>query len=543
MPSRVAGLTRGTLETAPSVCRDCVWWQSRGNRTASKERWIERVEEEHGEWGTIYYDDDGSVLGSMQYGAAGLFPRADDLPAGPPSDDAVLVTCAYLIRTHHDWVLKSLLLAAIGEARDQGARALEAFAYRYPEREAPGSAAHRPPHRLPARLPRGVRVRNRALPGARRALPARARRARSRRGGPARTRAPRRAGGVHAGGVARAAGALTRAARPPRAERIVREQGRPPTRAGEHAVGLRRRERGRPPGGACLTHLRDARPDTAVHVRPHRFAHSIGRRGHRARRARAGPAGGAAHRRRGVRRRAGALRARRPPRARPLLVARARPRARAHEGTRTSRADRSAGRRPRAAAQRADAPPSPPPLRHRRRRARRGALGPARPARRQARAARPALPRLRRRPRPRGRGRLPLRGLQRDRGGESGPAGNRILRPRPCALVPRLPRADQRPRRDDGHARPTDADRRPGNPRLRPTEPATTTAPAATGPGARRRRARRRGRRDGGVRDRPEIVLDHARATAGRPRRRRAALGPSRASPSRRAAPSSRSRG
>ena len=139
MPSRVAGLTRGTLATAPSVCRECVWWQSRGNRTASKERWIERVEEEHGEWGTIYYDDDGSVLGSMQYGASGLFPRADDLPAGPPSDDAVLVTCAYLTRGHHDWVLKSLLLAAIGEARDQGARALEAFAYRYPEREAPSA--------------------------------------------------------------------------------------------------------------------------------------------------------------------------------------------------------------------------------------------------------------------------------------------------------------------------------------------------------------------------------------------------------------------
>ena len=87
MPARVAGLTRGTIATAPSVCRDCVWWQSRGNRTASKERWIERVEEESGEWGTIYYDDDGSVLGSMQYGAAGFFPRAalvENEPQPPP---------------------------------------------------------------------------------------------------------------------------------------------------------------------------------------------------------------------------------------------------------------------------------------------------------------------------------------------------------------------------------------------------------------------------------------------------------------------------
>lgn len=135
MPARIAGLTRGTLETAPSVCRDCVWWQSRGNRTASKEQWMDRMEESAGEWGTIYYDDDGSVLGSMQYGPSGAFPRANDLPAGPPSDDAALVTCAYLTRPGADFVLKSLFLAAIGEARDQGAQALEAFAYRYAERE------------------------------------------------------------------------------------------------------------------------------------------------------------------------------------------------------------------------------------------------------------------------------------------------------------------------------------------------------------------------------------------------------------------------
>lgn len=135
MRSRVAGLTRGTVVSAPSVCRGCVWWQSRGNKTASKERWMEKAEEEWGEWGSLYLEDDGRVLGSMQYGPAALFPRAADLPAGPPSDDAVLVTCAYLAGGAAVFVEQSLLLAAIGEARDQGARALEAFAYRYPEGE------------------------------------------------------------------------------------------------------------------------------------------------------------------------------------------------------------------------------------------------------------------------------------------------------------------------------------------------------------------------------------------------------------------------
>ena len=136
MTTRLAGLTGATLEHVAGVCHECVWWQSRtGGRRVDKRRWIERAETEFGAWGTVYYDDDRRVLGSMQYGPAGLFPRAAELPAGPPSDDAVLVTCAYLIDRTSPWVLQSLFLAAIGEAKDKGAAALETFAYRYPEGE------------------------------------------------------------------------------------------------------------------------------------------------------------------------------------------------------------------------------------------------------------------------------------------------------------------------------------------------------------------------------------------------------------------------
>jgi hypothetical protein len=134
-PTRLAGLTKLTLETAPTVCHACFWWQTRGRRELDKDRWMERVELDFGSFGTVYYDGDGRVLGSMQYGPSGVFPRAEELPAGPPSDDAVLVTCAYLRDESTPWVLQSLFLAAIGEARDRGAHAIEAFAYRYPEGE------------------------------------------------------------------------------------------------------------------------------------------------------------------------------------------------------------------------------------------------------------------------------------------------------------------------------------------------------------------------------------------------------------------------
>jgi hypothetical protein len=137
VPPRLAGLTKLTLETTPTVCHECVWWQSRGRRSPDKDKWMERIELDFGSWGTVYYDTDGRVLGSMQYGPAQAFPRAAELPGGPPSDEAILVTCAYLVAESSPWVLQSLFLAAIGEARDRGARCLEAFSFRYVEGESP----------------------------------------------------------------------------------------------------------------------------------------------------------------------------------------------------------------------------------------------------------------------------------------------------------------------------------------------------------------------------------------------------------------------
>ena len=93
---------------------------------------MERAEDEWGA-GTIYYDESGCVLGSMQYGPGELFPRAAE-DACTLSADAILVTC-----------VPRRCLDAVGDAvavprRDRrGERsrreALEAFAFRYPEGE------------------------------------------------------------------------------------------------------------------------------------------------------------------------------------------------------------------------------------------------------------------------------------------------------------------------------------------------------------------------------------------------------------------------
>ena len=133
MRGGVSALTRTTVDSGPAVCRDCVWWQSRGNRTASKERWAERAEEDFGEWGTIYLDDDGRLLGSMQSALAPLSPRGR-LPRAGVGDDAVLVTAPTSMRDG----LGGREVAPAGrdrwspQPRREGNRA---FAYRYPEGE------------------------------------------------------------------------------------------------------------------------------------------------------------------------------------------------------------------------------------------------------------------------------------------------------------------------------------------------------------------------------------------------------------------------
>ena len=98
-------LTGATLETVPAVCQSCVWWQSRGNREPEKK--VGRASRGGMRaWGrsTATTTAAFSVRCSM---AAQLFPRAADLPAGPPSDDAVLVTCAYLLSDSQPWVEQS----------------------------------------------------------------------------------------------------------------------------------------------------------------------------------------------------------------------------------------------------------------------------------------------------------------------------------------------------------------------------------------------------------------------------------------------------
>src|SRR6476469_2607029 len=131
----VEHLNGATVGVAPVPCRDCMWWQTRpAGKPGDRRRWKRELEDDFGPWGKLYVEDD-RVIGLIQYGPSDRFARARHLPAGPPGRDAVLVTCAYLTDAHSPWVLQSLFLAAIGECRDRGLPALEAFGNRFPPDE------------------------------------------------------------------------------------------------------------------------------------------------------------------------------------------------------------------------------------------------------------------------------------------------------------------------------------------------------------------------------------------------------------------------
>jgi hypothetical protein len=119
-------LTGATDHRRPAVCGSCAWWQGSGGREVDRRRWIHDIEDDFGAWGEVYFDGDRHVA-SLQYGPAPAFPRARTLPAGPPSDDAVLVTCAYLSDPSSPWSLQSLFLACIGACHERRVTALEAF--------------------------------------------------------------------------------------------------------------------------------------------------------------------------------------------------------------------------------------------------------------------------------------------------------------------------------------------------------------------------------------------------------------------------------
>jgi len=117
--------TSGLLSDA---CRGCGWWQGHLSHwdTAQADAWSESMMENFGSWGKLALGD-GQLLGMVQYGPAGMFPRTSDFPCGPVSPDAVLLTCGAVSDHALASVKKSLVTAVIADFYERQIQTVEAF--------------------------------------------------------------------------------------------------------------------------------------------------------------------------------------------------------------------------------------------------------------------------------------------------------------------------------------------------------------------------------------------------------------------------------
>lgn len=67
------------------------------------------------------------MLGMIQYGPAGLFARSRRLPAGPVSDNAVLISCGCAAEGSLRTVERSLITAVLTELKQRRVDFVEAF--------------------------------------------------------------------------------------------------------------------------------------------------------------------------------------------------------------------------------------------------------------------------------------------------------------------------------------------------------------------------------------------------------------------------------
>lgn len=129
---RALDLNGSTRDVLAPVCRSCTWWQAEVPcRPGEDPRrwWEDAVEAEAGLFGRALLEG-GAVIGWMQAAPAALVPRARRLPAGPPSPDAWLLTCAYFYDEEFVGGFQQLLLELEAALKHRRVSALEAYGLR-----------------------------------------------------------------------------------------------------------------------------------------------------------------------------------------------------------------------------------------------------------------------------------------------------------------------------------------------------------------------------------------------------------------------------
>lgn len=124
----------------PFSCKYCVYWEFpeecvdpfRGNREdmlSKKLNWLRNVGKAFGDCGKIVYAD-GKPVGYAQYAPPKMLPLSAEYSSGPPSEDAVLISCLFIAQEEYRrrGLGSQLLQSIIEDLRKKGVKAVETFA-------------------------------------------------------------------------------------------------------------------------------------------------------------------------------------------------------------------------------------------------------------------------------------------------------------------------------------------------------------------------------------------------------------------------------
>jgi len=145
MNVEIINLTEENLVDAPEwpghpfSCKYCIYWEypeecvdaateRKEEMFANKLSWLQRTIKEFGNCGKLLYIE-GKGVGYAQYAPPGHLPNSAEYDSGPPSDDAVLISCLFIAQEQFrgSGLGNRLLHSIIDELREKGIEAIETF--------------------------------------------------------------------------------------------------------------------------------------------------------------------------------------------------------------------------------------------------------------------------------------------------------------------------------------------------------------------------------------------------------------------------------
>lgn len=148
MKIEIARLTEANLTDAPEwdshpfSCKYCIYWEfpvecidptkeNKEETIKKKLKWLKDIKRKFGDCGKILYVD-GKSIGFAEYAPPKFLPLSKGYDSGPPSDDAVLISCLFIPKKEFRKIgLGSMLLESIITGlRKSGIKSVETFARR-----------------------------------------------------------------------------------------------------------------------------------------------------------------------------------------------------------------------------------------------------------------------------------------------------------------------------------------------------------------------------------------------------------------------------